>query len=95
MWSWVHLSCIGVVAQPLRLAEMLFYSGSCVVPLRLGGLRGKKSTPSVGWEVPVSILGSARKVGMARDVARIVGLRTRCGHQSRQAKEAKVWLLIR
>jgi hypothetical protein len=24
-----------------------------VAPLRLGGLRGKKSTPSVGWEVPV------------------------------------------
>jgi hypothetical protein len=25
----------------------------CVAPLRLGGLRGKKSTPSIGWEVPV------------------------------------------
>ena len=25
----------------------------CVSPLRLGGLRGKKSTPSVGWEVPM------------------------------------------
>jgi hypothetical protein len=25
----------------------------CVDPLWLGGLRGKKSTPSVGWEVPV------------------------------------------
>jgi hypothetical protein len=25
----------------------------CVAPLRLGGLRGKKSTPSVGWEVSV------------------------------------------
>jgi hypothetical protein len=24
-----------------------------VSPLRLGGLRGKKSTPSIGWEVPV------------------------------------------
>jgi hypothetical protein len=24
-----------------------------VAPLRLGGLRGKQSTPSVGWEVPV------------------------------------------
>jgi hypothetical protein len=24
-----------------------------VAPLRLGGLRGKKSTPSIGWEVPV------------------------------------------
>jgi hypothetical protein len=25
----------------------------CVAPLRLGGIRGKKRTPSVGWEVPV------------------------------------------
>jgi hypothetical protein len=24
-----------------------------VAPLRLGGLRGKKSTPSIGWEVLV------------------------------------------
>jgi hypothetical protein len=23
-----------------------------VAPLQLGGLRGKKSTPSIGWEVP-------------------------------------------
>jgi hypothetical protein len=30
-----------------------------VAPLRLGGLRGKKSTPSVGWEVPVSSSRSA------------------------------------
>jgi hypothetical protein len=45
-----------VVAQPLRRAETLaLYSGSCVAPLRLGGLRGKQSTPSVGWEVPVSV----------------------------------------
>jgi hypothetical protein len=28
----------------------------CVAPLRLGGIRGKKSTPSVGWEVPVNSL---------------------------------------
>jgi hypothetical protein len=27
----------------------------CVAPLRLGGLRGKKSTPSIGWEVPVKL----------------------------------------
>ena len=25
----------------------------CVAPLQLGGLRGKQSTPSVGWEVPM------------------------------------------
>jgi hypothetical protein len=37
-----------VVAQLLRRDETLvLYSGSCVAPLRLGGLRGKQSTPSV------------------------------------------------
>jgi hypothetical protein len=30
-----------------------------VAPLRLGGLRGKKSTPSIGWEVPVKSRRSA------------------------------------
>jgi hypothetical protein len=30
-----------------------FFGIVCVAPLQLGGLRGKKSTPSVGWEVPV------------------------------------------
>jgi hypothetical protein len=28
----------------------------CVTPLRLGGIRGKKSTPSIGWEVPVKFV---------------------------------------
>ena len=28
----------------------------CVAPLRLEGLRGEKSTPSVGWEVLVRYL---------------------------------------
>jgi hypothetical protein len=40
----------------------------CVAPLRLGGLRGKKSTPSIGWEVPVrsrrSASGSGTEHGM-------------------------------
>jgi hypothetical protein len=36
-----------VVAQPLRRAEELETLWLCVAPLRLGGLRGKKSTPSV------------------------------------------------
>jgi hypothetical protein len=31
----------------------------CVAPLWLGGLRGKKSTPSIGWEVPVKSHRSA------------------------------------
>jgi hypothetical protein len=35
-----------VVAQPLRRAEELEALWLCVAPLRLGGLRGKKSTPS-------------------------------------------------
>jgi hypothetical protein len=35
---------------------VLAFSGIvCMVPLWLGGLRGKKSTPSVGWELPVSL----------------------------------------
>jgi hypothetical protein len=36
-----------VVAQPWRRAEELVTLWLCVAPLRLGGLRGKKSTPSV------------------------------------------------
>jgi hypothetical protein len=41
----------------------------CVAPLRLGGLRGKKSTPSIGWEVPVKSRRSAAGVARsARDV---------------------------
>jgi hypothetical protein len=36
-----------VVAQPLRRAEELVALWLCVAPLRLGGMRGKKSTPSV------------------------------------------------
>jgi hypothetical protein len=36
-----------VVAQPWRQAGKLgILSGLCVAPLRLGGLRGKQSTPS-------------------------------------------------
>jgi hypothetical protein len=54
-----------VVAQPLRLAETLFYSGSCVAPLRLGGLRGKKSTPSVwlGGTGELSLVGMRKRHG--------------------------------
>ena len=36
-----------MVAQPLRRAEALAISGSCVAPLRLGGRRGKQSTSRV------------------------------------------------
>jgi hypothetical protein len=47
-----------------------------VAPLRLGGLRGKQSTPSVGWEVPVrsrrsaSGSGTELKCGIASSVIR-------------------------
>jgi hypothetical protein len=37
-----------------------------VAPLRLGGLRGKKSTPSIGWEVSVKSHRSASGSGMER-----------------------------
>jgi hypothetical protein len=37
-----------------------------VAPLRLGGLRGKKSTPSIGWEVPVKFRRSASRSCMER-----------------------------
>jgi hypothetical protein len=32
-----------------------------VAPLWLGGLRGKKSTPSIGWEVPVKSHRSTKR----------------------------------
>jgi hypothetical protein len=35
-----------------------------MAPLRLGGLRGKKSTPSIGWEVPVRSQWLESKSGM-------------------------------
>jgi hypothetical protein len=51
----------------------------CVAPLRLGGLRGKKSTPSIGLEVPVkshqsesgSFMESARHQLRATDQATV------------------------
>jgi hypothetical protein len=73
--SWVYLSCVGVVAQPWRRAEKLVISGSCVAPLRLGGLRGKQSTPSVwlGGTGEFSAVGERERQGErtrhgARDV---------------------------
>jgi hypothetical protein len=32
--------------------EAIVFWFLCLAPLRLGGIRGKKSTPSIGWEVP-------------------------------------------
>jgi hypothetical protein len=46
---------------------VLAFSGIvCMAPLRLGGLRGKKSTPSIGWEVPVRSHRSASGIWMER-----------------------------
>ena len=39
-----------------ELEAIFFYGFVCMAPLRLGGLRGKKSTPSIGSEVPVNSL---------------------------------------
>jgi hypothetical protein len=36
--------------------EAIVFWSLCLAPLWLGGLRGKKSTPSIGWEVPVKSL---------------------------------------
>jgi hypothetical protein len=38
----------------------------CVAPFRLGGLRGKKSTPSIGWEVLVKSHRSTSGSSMER-----------------------------
>ena len=46
-----------VEALPCKaiLEDIVFYF-LCVLPLQLEGIRGKKSTPSVGWEVPMKSL---------------------------------------
>jgi hypothetical protein len=44
-----------VVARPCEVRWELDFSMGfvCLAPLRLEGLRGEQSTPSVGWEVLV------------------------------------------
>jgi len=43
-----------VVALPCDESyELEDFGCVCMAPLRIRGLRGKKSTLSVGWEVPV------------------------------------------
>ena len=53
-----------------------------MAPLRLGGLRGKKSTPSVWLGGTGELLGSARRSDTER------GKR----HSTRDVSEAGVWL---
>ena len=61
MRSWEFLSYIGVVVQPWRRVEKLVLSsGSCVAPLRLGGIRGKQSTPSV-WLGGTGVVSTVSK----------------------------------
>ena len=60
----------------------MFFGIVCVAPLRLEGLRGKKSTPSIGWEVPVSFPWSASRSGTERGE----------WHNTRDVSEAGVWL---
>jgi hypothetical protein len=64
-----------VVAQPWRRAETLAISGSCVAPLRLGGLRGKQSTPRVwlgGTSEPFAVGERERQGERTRHEARDV-----------------------
>jgi hypothetical protein len=53
-----------------------------VAPLWLGGLRGKQSTPSIGWEVPVRSRRSASGSG------------TECVDDTQSRKKAMVRSLI-
>jgi hypothetical protein len=55
-----------VVAQPWRrVGKLGILSGLCVAPLRLGGLRGKQSTPriSLGGTGAVSTVGGREQHG--------------------------------
>jgi hypothetical protein len=51
-----------VVALPCETSlELYCFMVLCVAPLWLGGLRGKKSNPSVGWKIRVKSLRLARE----------------------------------
>jgi hypothetical protein len=56
-----------VESLPCEESLELLFLVSCVWPLcGSGGLRGKKSTPSIGWEVSVKSWIGKRKVGMVQ-----------------------------
>jgi len=41
-----------------------FYGFVCMAPLKFEGIRGKNSTPNIGWEVPVNSLDwQAKELG--------------------------------
>ena len=75
-----------MVAQPLRRAEELETLWLCVAPLRFGGLRGKKSTPSVS----LGGTGELVAVGKEREQWEHQGAR---GTSSRTGEQAKVSFL--
>ena len=45
VWSWVYLSCVGVVAQPLRRDEMLVYLWFLCGPFAARGAKGEAEYP--------------------------------------------------
>jgi hypothetical protein len=57
-----------------------------VAPLWLGGLRGKKSTPSIGWEVPVK----SRLVG-TWELQGACGMSTQSGRSGNDTLSSFVW----
>ena len=68
MGSWDFPAWIEVVAQPCEVRwELDIPSGYCVAPLWIKGLGGKQSTPSVGWEVPVSWWLSASRSSSGKE----------------------------
>jgi hypothetical protein len=73
-----------VVAQPWRRAEELVTLWLCVAPLRLGGLRGKKSTPSV-WLGGTGELIEVGKQGQERQEQRGAHGRRQVGAKARYA----------
>jgi hypothetical protein len=80
-----------VVAQPWRRAEKLVTLWLCVAPLRLGGLRGKKSTPSV-W-----LGGTGEFIAVGEQEQRGVGTARSSGRPLEQAYRQRYapWLIHR
>jgi hypothetical protein len=66
--SWDFSARLGVVARPCEASweARRIPSGLCVAPLRLGGLRGKQSTPSdwLGGTGVVSTVGERERRGV-------------------------------
>jgi hypothetical protein len=72
-----------VVAQPLRRAEELETLWLCVAPLRLGGLRGKKSTPSVWLGGTGELVAVGKQEQERREPQGARGTSSRTGEQAK------------